>query len=163
MANWKARVRSAKKADRRVLNQQLEEIRQEAATAGRDLRFLFESNGRKMDIDPQATVESLTDVERHYRAVARDSGVSPEDLAMIERLMALLLGETLIRARGGRWDVYDGQFRTASPFVVTLEQTGKHFDAAVIAQSLHRKHSLDGAAEGEALAKAVAKADALAF
>jgi len=115
MANWKARVRSAKKADRRVLNQQLEEIRQEAATAGRDLRFLFESNGRKMDIDPQATVESLTDVERHYRAVARDSGVSPEDLAMIERLMALLLGETLIRARGGRWDVYDGQFRTASP------------------------------------------------
>jgi len=164
MAKWKARARAAvERGDTQFLRRQLEETRREAAGAGRDLRLLLEESGRKLDSEPAPSIDSLNEVERHYRALARETRTTSDELVAIERLMALLLGETLIRIHGGAWDIYTGPFTTASPVVLRLDPSGKHFDVAMLARQLHEKRNLDGAAEGRALATSIEKAEALSF
>jgi hypothetical protein len=130
------------------LSKMLEEIEAESGNSDSDLRFFLETSGAKVTDPLNFTSESLVLVEKLYREV--QSKLPPDERNLLERLLALYLGGTLIRNQKGSWCIYQGKYYTLSPIVIKLSKSG-YLDVFLICKDMASKKNLVGARKGESL------------
>lgn len=147
-----------------VLAGQLQEVLREASTVANDLVSVYSSGGVS-GIDLSLDAGGLRVAEEHYRrlaAKARSVAEPDLDLAMLERLLAIFLGQVLVALHGARWAVYSGNYNVVSPVVIQLP-SGRYLDVFGFCTRLSEKRALDGASRSEALVRYVYSSDRLSF
>lgn len=162
--SWKRRARAAIAAgDNRIFVASLDEVRSESATSAEDLELFYGSCGIA-GVHLQAELDGLCVAERHYRSLAKQPDSLSEDLnlEMLERLLALFLGQVLIHTLDGKWSVYKGRYHSCSPIVIRLP-SNRHLDVFGFCKDLALKTQLNGASKSEALLRCVRSADKIAF
>lgn len=147
-----------------ILSAQLLELKQEAENAIKDLRFVLESHGASFNNSLTYTVEAVSEAEKQYRMVfSNPKTANVEGRELVERLLALYLGEMLIAVYSGCWCIYQGRYYSYSPFVINIASINKNVDVFGFCSKLIEKKGLDGAKEAVALERFIMKAEKIAF
>ena len=124
MPKWTRKAKSLGITAPTAFGSSLAAVREEAARSNEDLRLALANEGISIEAIPPLTVESLDEIEALYRAHHE----TLRDVELIERLMALFLGQVVVERHGGEWVVYPGKYHTYSPFVVKLSSGDRFVD-----------------------------------
>lgn len=162
---WTRRAKQViDKVGHAVLAGQLQEVLREASTVVSDLVSVYGSAGAS-GLDLSLDAGGLRLAEEHYRRLAAKvrSVAEPDvDLAMLERLLAIFLGQVLVAVHGARWAVYSGNYNVVSPVVIQLP-SGRYLDVLGFCSRLSEKRALDGASRSEALVRYANSSEKLSF
>ena len=148
MAKWARRARKAGIKPKDLFIAELPRVKDEAATSAEDLLFAFQTEGVGIREAPDYSVEGLLTVEGLYRKHYKDLK-EPE---VIERLMALFLGQVVVIQHGGSWAIYPGRYHVYSPLVVQLKDQSKYIEPFLYCTELAKATGFVRARQGDSLA-----------
>lgn len=147
MAKWARRARLQGTKTGQAFEPELPRIKEEAAHSAEDLRFAFQTEGMGLVVTPPYTEEGLLEVEAHYRK----HHAKLRDRELVERLLALFLGQIVVLQHQGEWVIYTGRHHVYFPIVVELGGSGRFIEPFLYCSDLAGPSNLIGAKQGRAL------------
>jgi hypothetical protein len=146
MPKWVRRIKNKEAALSTLQAKQLTEVVAEAELCAEDLKFAFETSGIPITEPPDYTVDWLQKIEVMYR----QNWQRLYDIALVERLIALFLGQVIVRTHGAKWAIYSGTHYVYSPIVVELPTIGKFVQPFLVCANL-RQSQMPGVLSGSVL------------
>ena len=164
MAKWVERAKAAlaKQRGSRFQRASLEDTLRQTDTIVDDIRFVMQTSGSSIE-GIALDRAGLDRVEAFYRTAIR-AGDNVIELGVdnFERLMAVMLGQSLVTLKGARWIVYEGKYHVLDPIVVQL-MDGKYADVFMFCKCLSQKSGVPGGNQGHALSSYLDNVDRMAF
>ncbi len=141
------------------LSKWLQETEIESLKSNKDLKFALEIFGSEFSKDLDFSPNSLQEIETKYRFIHQNLDKNDRDL--LERLIALYLGQVLVRNKQAYWEIYEGKYHTLSPITININK--KNLDVFGFCQNLTTNKNLKGAKSNNSLLFFYEKAESLSF